>query len=685
MKSLKFLSLIVICLLSFSCKKDNSNQNNDTEKLGLGCDPTPQDSMLLIPELDTATFFGGRLMNLAPSFSLDMPPVQNQGEEFSCIGFASAYAARSYQYHRDNQITYTDYNDKFSPEFLYNSIKASGDCQIGTNYRSALEFLKNHGVCTWAKMPYSSTNGCSILPDQPQKDNASLFKIVDYYRIRITTDNNLKRILEENNPILIAVQLDAGFAASNNNVTWKTQQGNLLGGHAMVICGWDDNRDGGAWKVMNSWGTDWHDNGYGWISYDYLDNVVLGDFLYKEMFVMKTTPLLLPVANFSVSQTNISTASSVNYTDLSTGNPTSWSWSFQGGTPATSTLQNPTNIQYNTAGTYNVTLITTNANGNDTETKTGYIIVTDPNPQLPTLTTTAISNIANTTATSGGNITNQGSSAVTARGVCWSTAQNPNIANSKTTNGTGTGSFTSNLTGLTTNTTYYVRAYATNTTGTAYGNQQSFTTTGSLANCGTVTDIDGNVYNTVTIGTQCWMVENLKTTRYNDGTNIPNVTDSSQWVWLNTGAWCYYNNDYANKAIYGNLYNWHAVNTGLLAPIGWHVPTREEVITLRDYLGGRTVSGGKLKSNSSLWLTPNTGANNSSGFTALPGGSRMNPFNPDFYNEGKYGYWWTSSIVTCCVSGFANKYSLLYNSPYFEAETQSNNMRVGYSVRCIKD
>ncbi|MBK9330085.1 MAG: PKD domain-containing protein [Sphingobacteriales bacterium] len=209
----------------------------------------------------------------------------------------------------------------------------------------------------------------------------------------------------------------------------------------------------------------------------------------KSLFTCSTNQA--PTADFSASQTAITTGNSVNFTDLSTGNPTSWSWSFQGGTPATSTLQNPTNIQYNTAGTYTVSLVATNANGNDTKTKTGYIVVSDVNPQLPTLTTTAITNPANTTATSGGIITSQGTSSVTARGVCWSTAQNPTIANSKTTDGTGTGSFTSNLTGLTTNTTYYVRAYATNTTGTSYGNEQSFTTTGSLANCGTVTDIDG--------------------------------------------------------------------------------------------------------------------------------------------------------------------------------------------------
>ena len=392
----------------------------------------------------------------------------------------------------------------------------------------------------------------------------------------------------------------------------------------------------------------------------------------KVLFTCSTNQT--PTANFSASQTNITTGSSVNFTDLSTGNPTSWSWSFSGGTPATSTSQNPTNIQYNTAGIYNVTLTATNANGNDTETKTAYIIVTDPNPQLPTLTTTEISSIANTTASSGGNITNQGSSAVTARGVCWSTSQNPTIANSKTTNGSGTGAFTSNLTGLTSNTTYYVRAYATNSIGTAYGNQLSFTTTGSTANCGTVTDIDGNVYNTVTIGTQCWMVENLKTTRYNDGTTIPNVTDNTAWTGLTTGAWCYYNNDVSNNSIYGKLYNWYAVKTGKLAPAGWHVPTFAEWGTLVNYLGGQG-AGGKMKATT-LWNSPNTGANNSSGFSGLPAGYRL--FDGSS-NMGNFGNFWSSSE---CIPT-ASYLNLYYNND--EANTYCYNKLNGLSVRCIKD
>lgn len=135
--------------------------------------------------------------------------------------------------------------------------------------------------------------------------------------------------------------------------------------------------------------------------------------------------------------------------------------------------------------------------------------------------------------------------------------------------------------------------------------------------------IDGDVYRTDTIGSQVWMVENLKTTKYNDGSSIPNVTDNTTWNGLNTGAYCWYNSDISNKKPYGALYNWYTLNTGKLAPYGWHVPTDVEWESLIDHLGGESVAGGKLKeSGTTHWQTPNIGATNESGFTAVPGGFR---------------------------------------------------------------
>ena len=163
----------------------------------------------------------------------------------------------------------------------------------------------------------------------------------------------------------------------------------------------------------------------------------------------------------------------------------------------------------------------------------------------------------------------------------------------------------------------------------------------------TVTDIDGNVYNTVTIGTQVWMVENLKTTRFNDGSAIQLVSDDTVWSNLTSPGYCWYDNDEAtNKDPFGALYNWYTVNSGKLCPAGWHLPTDDEWDIIVNYLDGDTIAGGKMKeTGTTLWNSPNTGATNSSGFTGLPGG--FCNFNGNFYSIGFNGSWWsTTEYVT---------------------------------------
>lgn len=386
-----------------------------------------------------------------------------------------------------------------------------------------------------------------------------------------------------------------------------------------------------------------------------------------------------PTADFSANQTAINLGDSINFNDLSSGTPTSWSWTFQGGTPATSTIQNPSNIRYSTAGTYNVTLVVSNASGNNTITKTAYIVVTTPNTQIPTISTTTISGITNTSASSGGNITTEGSSAVTARGVCWNTTSNPTIVNTKTTNGTGIGIFSSSLTGLIANTTYYVRAYATNSFGTAYGNQQIFTTMNtSLSNCGTVKDVDGNLYHTVTIGTQCWMLENLKTTRYKDSTIIPTGLSNTSWQATFSGAYAIFDNNPVNNTTYGKLYNWYAVNTGKLAPAGWRVPTDNDFTILTNYLGGESEAGNKMK-DTTLWVSfPGITNTNNSNFTGLPAGIRFS--NGTFGSIGFASLFWSS---TGSGIDFAWNRNLNYSNS--RAERVGTIKQSGYSVRCIKD
>jgi uncharacterized protein (TIGR02145 family) len=297
--------------------------------------------------------------------------------------------------------------------------------------------------------------------------------------------------------------------------------------------------------------------------------------------------------------------------------------------------------------------------------------------QVPILITNAVSAITQTNASCGGNITSDGGITVTVRGVCWSTGLTPTIAESKTTDGTGAGSFTSAITNLSPNTTYYVRAYATNSSGTGYGSAMSFTT---QQGNGTVTDLDGNVYNTVTIGTQIWMVEDLKVTKYRNGDPIPNVTDNTSWSTLYSGAYCDFNNDTSYSSTYGKLYNWYAVNDSRkIAPAGWHVPTDAEWTILTTSLGGESVAGGKLKEMGlSHWVSPNTGATNEVSFTALPGGDRHN--NGVFENFGTGGYRWCSSTYS---TNIAWSRSIFYNS--INVIRSAYYDQYGFSVRCIKD
>jgi uncharacterized protein (TIGR02145 family) len=197
--------------------------------------------------------------------------------------------------------------------------------------------------------------------------------------------------------------------------------------------------------------------------------------------------------------------------------------------------------------------------------------------------------------------------------------------------------------------------------------------------CNEAMDIDGNAYHSITIGTQTWMVENLKTTKYNDGTAIPVVTDNDAWASLTTPGYCWYNNDSVTyKDTYGALYNWYTVNTGKLAPKGWHVATDDEWATLTTYVGGESVAGGKLKeAGTTHWSSPNTGATNEIGFSALPGGYRGNGI---FTKVGSYGGWWSLNAIDPTNPYFRGmSYNIAYvGRSYF-------NMNYGFSVRCVRD
>ena len=199
-----------------------------------------------------------------------------------------------------------------------------------------------------------------------------------------------------------------------------------------------------------------------------------------------------------------------------------------------------------------------------------------------------------------------------------------------------------------------------------------------------ITDVEGNSYKTVTIGTQTWMAENLKVTKYNDGTAIPNITDNTQWSNLTTGAWSYYNNDVTNNAKYGKLYNWYAVSKTSngnknVCPTGWHVPTDAEWTVLTDYLGGETVAGGKMKEvGITSWNSPNTDATNTSLFTGLPGGNRNG--NGYYSDIGYGGYWWSSTENYTDIA-----WNRTLNDYLGNAYRYNYGKIYGLSVRCLRD
>jgi len=315
---------------------------------------------------------------------------------------------------------------------------------------------------------------------------------------------------------------------------------------------------------------------------------------------------------------------------------------------------------------------------------------------VPTISTTQVSEINSNSAASGGIITSDGGKNVLTRGVVWWTYSTKPITFGITIDGTGTGSFTSTILDLTPNTTYYVKAYATNVNGKTCGNKLNFTTTKNdtmgipCPGTPTVKDIDGNTYTTVQIGTQCWTKENLRVTKYRDGSVIP--LDESGWTagnftgqtWSSrtTGARTVYGHSSSNLATYGYLYNWYAVSdTKGLCPNGWHVPIDGEWTNSTNYLGGESVAGGKMKTTgTTFWNSPNTGATNESGFSALPGGYRN--FDGGFYFIRSYAFFWSATEF---VSSFAWGRSLYYVSSSVFRSSDVFSKSVGASVRCLRD
>ncbi|MBX2960890.1 MAG: hypothetical protein KF687_00170 [Cyclobacteriaceae bacterium] len=323
--------------------------------------------------------------------------------------------------------------------------------------------------------------------------------------------------------------------------------------------------------------------------------------------------------------------------------------------------------------TYFVRAYATNSAGTAYGNELSFTIA----PVVPQITTSPVTELTISSAKTGGTIISNGGALITESGIVWGTVSSPTVADTKISSGASTGSFVSQLTGLTQGATYFVRAFATNSVGTAYGNEISFTTLEP------VTDFDGNVYEVVRIGSQTWMAENLLSIHYADGTAIDGVFA--------------YNDDPATVDPYGRLYTWPAARRGSTSsntdpsgiqgacPNGYHLPSRAEWEKLLTELGGESVAGGKLKATGTLqagtgkWDEPNTGATNSSGFTGLPAGIRY-PDN-DYQVRDRTGFWWSTTLqsgfITQLGLGHAIASANLLGSGIGNAEA--------VSVRCVKN
>lgn len=304
-----------------------------------------------------------------------------------------------------------------------------------------------------------------------------------------------------------------------------------------------------------------------------------------------------------------------------------------------------------------------------------------------TLRTFPVSGSSGNAVVSGGNITDDGGTDISQRGVCWSTSPSPVVTGNKTQNGAGSGAFVSFITDLLPATQYFLRSYAVSTAGVSYGNEVTFTTptSGVYSKGNGVTDGEGNRYSTIQLGSQEWMQENLKVTRFRNGDPIPLITSSNEWINLFTPGISYFNNNPDNGNTYGVLYNWYTVSDPRgICPTGWHVPSNAEWETLSNYIGGSALAGGRLKTTGTLsdslgfWNAPNTGASNQSGFSGQPAGTRS--FTGSFIDLSAKSLWWTT---TEDVNIGSLHWYILNNSAIFFNDRESK--RAGLSVRCVKD
>ncbi len=307
------------------------------------------------------------------------------------------------------------------------------------------------------------------------------------------------------------------------------------------------------------------------------------------------------------------------------------------------------------------------------------------------ITTKSITDITSSAAIGGGTISSDGKLSILSRGVCWSLKHDPTLSDNYSSESGDFGSFTCEIKNLNADSTYYVKAYYINAKDTVYGNQVEFITSNYILfnpnlSYGSVSDIDGNIYKTITIGSQTWMAENLKVTHFQNGDEIPNVTDLNKWGFfqITTSAYCWYNNDSNYKIIYGALYNWYAASDSRnIAPSGWHVASKEDWATLSTLLNPfnslQNHSAYKTRETSTAhWLydNSNSSSTNETGLTIVPSGRvAINPWS--FMEIGGRAYFWTSDGTWDGSSGVFVDSDISISNMFYNC--------LGFSIRCVKD
>lgn len=293
----KYLLLSLMFIFSFVINGCNKEDDKDTGKddpvqttgddRQLGLTPTPAAALQAIPISSVPVYAG----TLPPQYLLSFPQPAFQGSEGSCVAFACAYGVMSF--HKGGNFSLNDgtvnKSRVYSPEYVYNQTKVdANDCAKGSylvsyaGYTGALDLLVEKGVCTWNDMPYSYTNGCNTLPNGSQNAAASSVKLAKYERVLNYSTAYLKSLIVQNKPIIIAAEVDAGFMNANSSYIWNSRVGTVAGFHAMIVIGYDDNKN--AFRLLNSWGQTWGDNGYTWLDYDYFQNVVAEAYITYASF-----------------------------------------------------------------------------------------------------------------------------------------------------------------------------------------------------------------------------------------------------------------------------------------------------------------------------------------------------------------------------------------------------------------